>query len=517
MKTNQLKLGVIINYGSVLIGLFITLFYTPLMYKGLGESEYGVYSTTMALVSNLQLLSLGMNSAFTRFYSRKKLEGDAVGVARLNGMFLTIYFIMSALALLGGAIIAMNYRAVFGGAMTEEELSRTPILTAILSLNVAITFPESLLESTMTVNERYVVHRSLNALKTVANPALMLPILLLPQLAGLRTSIALAAILLIVHCFHILWCFLYCKKALHFKAEFGHFDIPLLKSIAAFTLFLFISIIVDKLNWSVDKYLLGKMVSADASGVYYLADQLNVYFLSLATILSNVLIPRVHRIVAEGGGDRELSRLFIKVGRLQFMVLAAIWMGFLFFGQFFVSVWADGQMDVYPIALLLMGSTIIPSIQNLGIEIQCAKNMHQFRSILYLIVCVVNIIFTILALHWGFGGVGAAAVTAITVVIGNGFIMNIHYKRRIGLDIGAFWKSILSLVPSLILPGVFGYLVMRYVEIDGYPTFLLFCVFFVLIYAVCLWCFGMNAEEKSMVTRVTDRLLRPLKARLKRK
>lgn len=501
-----MKLGVIINYGSVLIGLLITLFYTPLMYKGLGDSEYGVYSTTMALVSNLSLLSLGMNSAFTRFYSRKKLEGDATGVARLNGMFLTIYFLMSALALVGGVIIAMNYRAVFGGAMTEEELSRTPILTAILSLNVAITFPESLLESTMTVNERYVVHRSLNALKTVANPALMLPILLLPQLAGLRTSIALAAILLIVHCFHILWCFLYCKKALHFRAEFGHFDIPLLKSIAAFTLFLFISIIVDKLNWSVDKYLLGKMVSTTASGVYYLADQLNVYFLSLATILSNVLIPRVHRVVAGGGDDRELSRLFIKVGRLQFMVLAAIWMGFLFFGRFFVSVWADGQMDVYPIALLLMGSTIIPSIQNLGIEIQCAKNKHQFRSILYLIVCVVNIVLTFILLKLGYGGVGAAAATAFTVLIGNGLIMNIHYKYKIGLDIGAFWKSILSLVPSLILPGVFGYLIMRFVEIDSYAVFIGFCVLFVLIYAVSLWFFGMNADEKGVITRVIGRL-----------
>ena len=40
---------------------------------------------------------------------------------------------------------------------------------------------------------------------------------------------------------------------------------------------------------------------------------------------------------SDGGDDGELSRLFIKVGRLQFMVLAPIWLGFLFFGKFFVS------------------------------------------------------------------------------------------------------------------------------------------------------------------------------------
>ncbi|MBP3389127.1 MAG: polysaccharide biosynthesis C-terminal domain-containing protein, partial [Clostridia bacterium] len=189
----------------------------------------------------------------------------------------------------------------------------------------------------------------------------------------------------------------------------------------------------------------------------------------------------------------------------------AIWMGFLFFGRFFVSVWADGQMDVYPIALLLMGSTIIPSIQNLGIEIQCAKNKHQFRSILYLIVCVVNIVLTFILLKLGYGGVGAAAATAFTVLIGNGLIMNIHYKYKIGLDIGAFWKSILSLVPSLILPGVFGYLIMRFVEIDSYAVFIGFCVLFVLIYAVSLWFFGMNADEKGVITRVIGRLCAKLK------
>ena len=58
------------------------------------------------------------------------------------------------------------------------------------------------------------------------------------------------------------------------------------------------------------------------------------------------------------------------------------------------------------------------------------------------------------------------------------------------------------------VPGVFGFLVMRYVTIDSYRTFFLFCVTYVLLYAVCLWGFGLNEEEKSMVTRVTDRLKR---------
>ena len=65
MKGSQLKWGVIINYGSVLIGLLITLFYTPLMYKGLGDSEYGVYSTTMASASDEDVGEMEENAVLT--------------------------------------------------------------------------------------------------------------------------------------------------------------------------------------------------------------------------------------------------------------------------------------------------------------------------------------------------------------------------------------------------------------------------------------------------------------------
>ena len=67
MKPNQLKLGVLINYGSVVLGMVISLLYTPFMMRMMGTSEYGTYNLAVAFVSNLNLLSLGLNSAFVRY------------------------------------------------------------------------------------------------------------------------------------------------------------------------------------------------------------------------------------------------------------------------------------------------------------------------------------------------------------------------------------------------------------------------------------------------------------------
>ena len=52
-----------------------------------------------------------------------------------------------------------------------------------------------------------------------------------------------------------------------------------------------------------------------------------------------------------------------------------------------------------------------------------------------------------------FGGIGCALGTAISMVVGNGFIMNWYYQTHIGQDMRYFWKHILSIVPAM-LPAV---------------------------------------------------------------
>ena len=63
--------------------------------------------------------------------------------------------------------------------------------------------------------------------------------------------------------------------------------------------------------------------------------------------------------------------------------------------------------------------------------------MHKFRSLVYVLVAVLNIVISI-PLCALFGAVGVAIGTAIPVFIGNGLIMNWYYNKYIGLDIPRF-------------------------------------------------------------------------------
>lgn len=57
---NQKKAGVLLSYGQTALSTLISLTYTPVMLRLLGQSEYGLYTLVNGFVSNLSLLSFGM-------------------------------------------------------------------------------------------------------------------------------------------------------------------------------------------------------------------------------------------------------------------------------------------------------------------------------------------------------------------------------------------------------------------------------------------------------------------------
>lgn len=84
MKIDQIKMGSLLSYLSLILGTVVSLVYTPIMIERLGQSEYGVYSIVLPMVSYLNLFSFGLGSAYTRFYTRYKEANDKYNMAILR-------------------------------------------------------------------------------------------------------------------------------------------------------------------------------------------------------------------------------------------------------------------------------------------------------------------------------------------------------------------------------------------------------------------------------------------------
>ena len=383
MKVNQIRAGAALSYVSMALSTIISLVYTPIMLDRLGDSEFGVYQAVLPIISYLNLLSFGLGSAYVRYYSRFRAAGDKKGCAKLNGMFLITYLV------LGAAVLAIGFGlsycdVIFGKKLTAEEIALAEKLLRIMTVNAALTFPISVFESHVTINERYLFQKIVAMGKQVLNPLIMIPLLII----GYR-SVALTVVSLI------------------------------------------------------------------------------------------------------------------------FTVLSGILLGFVAIGQSFVVLWGGDEKFAidYWTTLLLFFSCLWTNVQTVGIEIQRAKNMHKFRSLVYLGVALGNAAISVpLCMKWQ--GLGAAIGTAIATLAGNVILMNWYYYRRIGLNIPAFWRHIFHLIPAMLLPAVTAVLLAVKVHPTTYWQLIPPGLIFVAVYAVCMWLFGLNRYERSLITAPLRRLSR---------
>lgn len=502
MKVDQLKAGVILSYVGEAIAIITGLLYTPFMLRTMGQSEHGLYSLASTTISYLGLLSLGIGSSYIRYYAKCKVKNDDDGIAKLNGMFVIVFSVIACIVALGTVLLTANADLLYKEKLTADELSKVKIIMALLGFNMAISFPMGILPAYISANERFLFRRIVALAESVLNPLLSVVVLL----SGFR-SIGLVVLHICVNFAITAVNYWYCKKRLGIRFIFGRIDLSMFREMFMFSFWIFLNQIVDQINWSVDTVVLGAVSGTIAVSVYGIASTLNGLYKSFSTAIVGVFSPRVNKLVAANGDDnREINALFVKVGRIQFIVLALVISGLIFFGKFFILWWAgENYADSYATTLLLTIPVTIPLIQNLGIEIQRAKNRHQLRSIVYTIIAVLNIAATI-PLAKKYGSIGAAMGTAFSLLIGNGLIMNIIYQKKIGLDVIAFWKQILRFAPALVLPVAFGIVIHKYIHYSTFIEFALLVAAYTAVYCISMWFLGMNDFEKNMIRQPISRI-----------
>jgi O-antigen/teichoic acid export membrane protein len=295
------------------------------------------------------------------------------------------------------------------------------------------------------------------------------------------------------------------------KFTFRGMEFSLLREMAAFTFFIFLNQIIDQVNWSVDKFLLGRMAGTTAVAVYGIGGQINSLYIQVSTSISSVFAPQIHKMVASSDCDKELTQLMIRVGRVQFFPVMLVFTGFLLFGQSFIRMWAgEGYQESYLVALLLMLPMIVPLIQNIGIEIQRAKNMHRFRSIVYTCMAGSNLLLSIV-LVYKWGSIGAAAGTTFTLFVSTAVFMNWYYHKRIGLDMRQFWKSIAGFIPAIMVSLAFGAVYCCIVDVKGWLSLVVSVLMYTVVYATAMWFLAMNQYEKELVMRLIAKSIRKIR------
>jgi len=503
---DERKAGALLSYLYIGVNTLVVLVYQKIVLQTLGSSEFGLYQLAASIINYMSVMDLGFGNGIVTYTARYRATGKDREVEKLHGMFLLIFCGIGIVAMGVGAFITFNVDWMFGASMTAEEIAKSRILMAILTVNMGATFVLSIYNNIIIACERFIFVKVITILRALLNPLIMLPLL---YLGG--DSITMVTVLVAVNIACLLANLFFCTKKLGIKVRYRGFDKGIFMEIFSYSIFIFIAEIVDKVNWCVDQIILGVVKGTKEVTVYSMASNYNQLVLQFSAAVSSVMLPRVSAMVARKEGDAPLNTLFIKASRVQIYTVFLIVSGFTLVGREFV-LWHAGKecIDSYATALILMGAAMIPITQSVAISIIKAKDKFKFRAFVLLAMAVLNFGISI-PLAMAFGSIGSAAGTAIGLLIANIIVMNIYYHKSCGINMAAYWRTFVLIVVRYLPCMAAVYVISAFYPISGLWGVLLYGGLYIVLYFISTYFLVMNGYEKGLVRRYISKVLSVIK------
>ena len=494
-RVNQVRVGAVLSYINMALGSLVPMFYTPIMLQLLGQSEYGLYKLSSSATSYLSLVSFGVGAALVRYLVKYRAADDREGESKMLGLFNIFFMIISAIALTLGLLLAFNLHVFYGNSLNSDELSEMRIIVILLTVSTAINFSATPYTSVVSSHERFIFLQIINMLSTVMVPVTHLIVLFL-GFKAIGMTVNSLVINIIIRILYII----YVKKSIKISACYHDMPVGLIKEILFFSFWVFVSDVVGQLYNATDTVIIGMIPSLATIGVavYNIGTVFTNMMGSFTHGISSVLTPKINMTVFKGASNSELTDLMIRFGRLQAYIVSLVCCGFIAFGQPFIRLWAgQDYMEAYWVSVLTMIPLSIPLMQNVAVQILRAKNKHKFRSIVFLIVAIINVIGTWIVVHY-YGIIGAAAVSGIAYIIGPVIVMNWYYNQRLGLEIGRYWKRVIPIFICPVSLCIITCLLSNFINFEKWITLLVGIVCFSLIFATVSWKWVFTDYEKDI-------------------
>lgn len=492
---NEKKAGVILSYLTMAVNILAGVIYVPLLLKTIGQDEYGLYQLLGGLSAYAALFDFGLSNTVTRFYIRYKQMGEKKKLENMLSVSRMIFWGLTIVCLIVFTIIYFNLQSVFP-KLEQSQIHDGKIIFIFLIISFCTSIPTYVYTAVSNAEEKFIFLKGISFIVAILNPVCVVLVVMRHP-----SAISVVAVHTVLNVILNVIKILYVKLKLKTKFKFHGIDKNLIKSLFVFSFFIFLNQVVDQVNWEVGKTLVG-IINGDTAQVALLSIglQLGKYYMMFSSNIAGVFFAQVNRSIINDPTMGDTNRLFVKIGRVQALIMGLILSGFVIFGQEFVNIWAGKEnANAYYIALVLMAVLFVPMTENIGISILQAKNQHYWRSVVYIILATLNVIICVISIN-KLGVYGAVIGTAVSFFVGNNVLINIVYKVKAKIKIEDLLKFLLKFVLIVGALTVAIYFLNRVMLANGYLLLFVKIIVYCLIYALLVWFTIMNKYEKGLVT-----------------
>lgn len=497
---NQIKIGAILSYLSIVINIITGLVYTPWMITMIGKDSYGLYALAMSIIS-LFVFDFGLSNAITRFISKYLAEGNQEKADNCLGLVYRLYIILDIVLLVILTLVYIFIPQIYK-ELTQSEILQFKIVFIIAASFSVVSFPFIPVNGVLSAHEKFIQLKTCDVIHRVL--VVLANTICLCCGLGLYSLVAVYALAGL----GMIGAKLYCISAYTSqKIAWRYGNISELKEISCYSGFATIIALAQRCIFSISPSILGMLSGSNEIALLGIAITIENFTYTIASSLNGMFLPKVSRILATD--NSEILPLMVKVGRIQVFIIVLVVFGFALVGRDFICLWIGKTfLDCYWCSLFLIIPSVVHLPQLIGQDAIYAANKIKKLAIVYCIMAISNIVGAFIFAK-SYGAIGICLCICIAYFVRT-IGMDIILKRNLNIDIFQFFKKTFGkiFVPMVSLFLVFYFVFIMYMDEVTWISLGIKVISFSITYMVTVYLFLMNQEEKYYVDSFFRKLIR---------
>jgi O-antigen/teichoic acid export membrane protein len=430
------------NLLGAVIPALVALGTVPLVVKGLGDANYGVYSLVTAIVGYFAVIDINVTAGSVKFIAEFNAHKDQRRIDETVFFGLSVY---SLLGLLGGiGLFAGAHFFVTSVFTVPPRLVGEAVATLRLAaLGFFLGQLQSYLNSIPQSLMRYDIASRIEMVFGTLVPLLTVAVLMLGY--GLFEVILLRIVASAINC-AVLWrCIRRLLPALSWRKP----GATIRRELLGFSAYSFLSRFATLSYAYADKLIIGALVGVTGLAYFTVASTLANRILSLTYRLSGVFFPAASALAARGELER-LRTLYLKASRYVVFINASVLVLVAVFSYQILYYWMNPQFArAGQVVLAVMAlSQFIDSLTSLPSLVNDGMGHPRFSGMFALARAVFGLVVVWLGVDgWGIAGAAWGHLIA-SVLLTCAFLVAVH-----GRTVPA---RLADLARHAYLPSVFG-------------------------------------------------------------
>lgn len=511
--------NVVTNYLRLILTAGVALVLTPLMVRGLGDRDYGLWTTVFSLTGYFGLFDQGIRPSLVRYVSRDYAVKDYDGLSRTISSAIALYTAVGFLTMAFAAFVGSHAAAWI--RMDPELVPVAPTLVLLVGATLALGFPLGVFGAVLSGLQRYDVANGIGMVISLIRPVAFVAVL---KTGGGLIELAWAS--LIVNLMGHVWSWWAARGLLpEVRVSPSLVSKRQLRQIASYGGWALTGALAQNLSFQTDALVITSFVGAAMVTPFSLGSGLVDNARQLVHGAAFVLSPTASEMDTLGERDK-LRQMLLSGSRYSVLVSWPVLLGLIVFGSNLLTTWVGLK---YAGAAVLITTLAIPTMISLPQAVSSSLlfgiSRHKGVVLLSLASAIVNLGLSVwwarhpelMALLVGHGPMaallGVAMGTAVPQLLLSGFATAWFACHVLQLPFGRYlWDGMLqpALVTLAFLPVA---LAVQYLwhPLGWLPIFGT-CALSWAVFATAAWGWGIPASDRPRWGRMIQGLVKPAKS-----